>query len=52
MTYRLIIDSLTGERVGVVRSTDGANIPFCEANCDYRDYLGWVAQGNTADMPS
>lgn len=34
---------------GIVRTADGAVIPLAEANRDYRDYLEWVAQGNTPD---
>lgn len=33
----------------VLRTADGAAIPIDERNADYRDYLAWVAAGNTAD---
>ncbi len=46
--YKLI-DSTT-----IIRTTDGAFIPFDEANTDYQKYLAWLEEGNTplpADPP-
>ena len=33
----------------VLRKSDGIAIPFDEGNRDYRKYLEWVAEGNTAE---
>ena len=33
----------------ILRKEDGAFIPFDEANIDYKEYLAWVAEGNTPE---
>jgi len=51
--YKLVSDpNQPGvEKVVVKNSGNGyaTYIPFDEGNSDYRDYLEWVAAGNTAD---
>lgn len=34
----------------LIRTSDGAIIPIAEDNRDYRRYLEWVAEGNTAEV--
>jgi hypothetical protein len=41
------LTTLLGELI-IVRS-DNAYIPADEGNSDYRQYLAWVAEGNTAE---
>ena len=35
------------EICSVIRTTDGACIPFDPDNTDYQAYLKWVSEGNT-----
>ena len=55
MTYKLLAnikDLITGDSIEntcILRKEDNAYIPKDPANTDYKEYLTWVAEGNTAD---
>ena len=47
--YKLQNDIITGKASSVIRTSDGACIPFDPANTDYQAYLKWLAEGNTPE---
>jgi hypothetical protein len=46
--YKLINDRL-GNPAAVHRLSDNACIPFAPGNTDYKEYLKWLAEGNTPE---
>lgn len=45
--YKETLKESNGETMFVVRTTDGAFIPFDPDNTDYQAYLKWLDEGNT-----
>jgi len=49
--FKYIKNSINGEIYTniILRTKDGANIPFHPANTDYQQYLKWLDEGNTPE---
>ena len=47
--YQIMNTNVAGSNCAIlIRTLDGATIPFDKGNVDYQNYLAWVAEGNIA----
>lgn len=47
--YKLCPNFMGKPAQSIIRTSDGACIPFAPDNTDYQAYLKWVAEGNTPE---
>ena len=47
--YKLCPNFMGSPAQCIIRTTDGALIPMDSGNTDYKEYLKWVAEGNTPE---
>jgi hypothetical protein len=45
--YKQYKDAFGNIANGIIRTSDGASIPFSPDNTDYQQYLKWLSEGNT-----
>ncbi len=45
--YKLCSDFNGTQSQNIIRTSDGACIPFDPSNTDYQAYLKWLEEGNT-----
>ena len=47
--YKLNSLDISGNQSSVIKVDTMTYIPYDEANTDYKEYLAWVAEGNTPE---